>query len=783
MTRFIVSILIAWAMFLGLAATGLARQAPSEPQGTLQEIVVTANKREQSLEKVGITVTAITAKTLAEERITSLQDVASAVPGLTYAATTTNTPILTLRGIGYNGNSLGAYPAVSIYMDQAPLPFPVMASHSAYDLQRIEIMKGPQGTLFGENSTGGAINLIAEKPTDHFEAGGDISYGNFNATQGDAYVSGPLGEKVQARLAMTALNQNAWQYSVSRPGDTNGKQSYEAGRLITNWEPTDAVHFSLNVNGWSDTSQPQAAQLVAMVPQDPATTQPQQLTVPFPPPNDRAADWGPAAPKGDRTFYQAFVRTDIYLPADVTLTALTNYEHFQQKQVADVDGTPLAIEDLLKDDGYIHTFTQELRLAGKGDEYRWLIGGNYEKSQTFEDQITNYVNDSQSNAANLFIDQSGNTVRQDLTNIAEFANVDYDISRKFTAHAGVRYTTTKDNVDICGYSPGDGNVATLFNILGNLLGTVPFTPIGQTGCYTLNQNFVPGEPFVSSLKQSNVSWRAGLDYKLSDSTFLYADISRGYKAGSFPSLSAATYAQLQPVTQEELTSYEAGVKAMFWGRRMRLNAATFYYDYKNKQIEGKEADPIFHILNILVNVPKSRVLGAEADLTIEPVTDLTFQGSITYLDSRIQNYTGINVLGGTENFAGESLPFTPMWSGRLDVKYRYKLSNGMVPFVGVSVDGQTSSTTVPGGNHIVIPQSAVNRVYPGDTYPYQTNSYATVDAQLGYETADGRWKVMLWGKNIFDKYYWSNVVASNDATARFAGRPGTYGVMFSFKVK
>jgi iron complex outermembrane recepter protein len=163
---------------LGVSATALGQQAETQPpaspaaSGGLEEVVVTANKREERLENVGLTVTALSGSELQEQHIVSLQDIAAAVPGLAYSNTTTNTPIFTLRGIGYNGNSLGAYPAVSVYMDEAPLPLPVMTSHSAYDLQRIEVLKGPQGTLFGENSTGGAINYIAAKPTNHFEAGG-----------------------------------------------------------------------------------------------------------------------------------------------------------------------------------------------------------------------------------------------------------------------------------------------------------------------------------------------------------------------------------------------------------------------------------------------------------------------------------------------------------------------------------------------------------------------------------------------------------------------------------
>lgn len=180
------------------AAFAQSREALAE-EATFGDIIVTANKREQSLSKVGQTITALAGDALRERKITSLEDLASAVPGLSYAPSAGATPILTLRGIGFNEQSLGVYPSVSSYVDEVPLAFPVMTLHSAYDLERVEVLKGPQGTLFGQNATGGAINFVAAKPTDTFQAGGDISYGRFNTIEGSAFISGPVSEN--ARLS------------------------------------------------------------------------------------------------------------------------------------------------------------------------------------------------------------------------------------------------------------------------------------------------------------------------------------------------------------------------------------------------------------------------------------------------------------------------------------------------------------------------------------------------------------------------------------------------------
>jgi outer membrane receptor protein involved in Fe transport len=766
-----------------------ANDAPAQKTNAdeIQEVIVTANKREETLSKVGLTVTALSGEQLAERGVTSLQDIASIVPGLSFTASSTNTPVLTLRGVGFNDNSLGIYPAVSVYMDQAPLPFPVYGIHSAYDLERIEVLKGPQGTLFGENATGGAINYIAAKPTDTFEAASALTLGRFNEVEGNAYVTGPITDTLRGRVAVSANHTDGWQISSSRRGDTNGALSYLAGRVLLDWDAASYAHFHLNFNGWNDTSEPQAPQLISIRGQQPPL-QPQELLAPLSPANtDRVADWstGDNRPRSSRQFYQAALRADFDLPAGLTLTSLTSYEHYTQKLVVDSDGSALQLNDLAYDDGDLSSFNQEVRVQDSGrSAFRWVVGANYEHSLTEENQDLAYRDDSVVQASNLFIDTSGEADSQAFRNYALFANGEFSLTPQLVLKGGVRYTKTKDGNNNCGYAP-DHTVADLFNLLGGLLGKVPFTPIvpsngpSYNNCYSLNGNQVPGFPYLATLEQSNVSWRGGIDYQLTDETLLYANASRGFKAGSFPSLAAATYVQLAPVTQEELTAFEAGVKVDFWERRIRLAAAGFYYDYKNKQVRGKEGDPVFGILDIEVNIPKSRVYGVEEELTVRPTRNFTFNVNATFLKSDIQRYTGFNVLGHTQSFAGDPLPFTPKWNYGLNADYRFAGPADSSPFVGISVDGHSSADAALGAGGVVIPADANTRVVPGIARPFELNSYSTVAARVGYEAADGRWKVMLWGKNIFNKYYWNNVVIANDSVFRLTGMPATYGITFS----
>ena len=165
------------ATFQKLALAACVALASNVAQAQLEEIIVTAQKRSENLNEVGLSVAVLTGSDLKEKNVTSLEDIALQVPGLSYTTSGTDTPVYTLRGVGFYESTLSAYPDVSIYVDESPLPFPVMTSHIAFDLERVEVLKGPQGTLFGNNATGGAINMIAAKPTESFEGNVTTSYG------------------------------------------------------------------------------------------------------------------------------------------------------------------------------------------------------------------------------------------------------------------------------------------------------------------------------------------------------------------------------------------------------------------------------------------------------------------------------------------------------------------------------------------------------------------------------------------------------------------------------
>lgn len=349
------------------------------------DIVVTANKREQKLNDVGIAVAVVGGEALKNQQISSLADIAQSVPGLSFTPTANSTPVYTLRGVGFYETSLGAYPTVPVYIDEFPLSFPATSSHSAFDLERVEVLKGPQGTLFGQNATGGAINYIAAKPTSDLKTGMDLSYGRFNEVNAEAYVSGPISDALRARVAGRYERGDGWQVSNTRPNDRNGKKRVYAGRLLLDLEPVDTVRFQLNLNGWHESGETLSPQYVATLPQQ-ATLSPNVANQAFSPRKPRATDWTPGLPYMNKDMFQAAFRGDVDLTDSVTFTSLTSYVYYNQKQRAEGDGLPAISLDLVKNDGTIKSFAQEARLSNN-DTFglRWVLGANYERSHVKEE--------------------------------------------------------------------------------------------------------------------------------------------------------------------------------------------------------------------------------------------------------------------------------------------------------------------------------------------------------------------------------------------------------------
>ena len=842
----------ALAAIPAVAQTGVAVAPPSPPPANAAgapvdptEIIVTAQKRAQSINEVGLTIQAASGQELATRGIAGPSDLAKLVPGFTYTQSIYSTPVYTLRGIGLYDATFGASPSVSIYTDEIPRNVPVMSDALDLDIERIEVLKGPQGTLFGQSSTGGAINYIVGKPTRDLRAGFYTSYERFGRMETSGYISGPLGDKVAARLAVKGVAGGAWQHSLSRPSDENGATRKIMGRLTIDLKPTDRIKIQLMATGSKDQSDPLAPQYdgaiyniysaaaLAAANANPATQNPfgyvdnaryTALTDPtsnsydatFLPrqstlvsrlngtdvaratgaravlgtrisTNARDAEWTAGLlGKSHNDYYQFSGRADIDLTDAITLTSITAVARQRLDYAQDLDATTAVVGDV-PIFGSVKTFNQEVRIAGKMHAINWLAGVSYDDLRSVQDnffRLSDYSGNDPLGDGRL-ITLTKNDFSSHLKSYAAFANVEIKPTPQLTLQGGIRYTNNKQSASYCYNDPAIDlaqNTARVFHIFEGLFGNPGLPDIKPGECFVLGDG-LRGTTFGKStrtpvnrdLKEHNISFRVGANYKFDGGTLVYATVSQGFKAGIFSAIGASTTSQYSEATQEKVIAYEAGFKAPLADKHVQLNAAVFYYDYSNKQVRGRIRDNIYGLLEKLLNVPKSYVLGVEGELVVRPIRGLRLSSSATYLKTRVtSDYSSTpdgldiyNAQGYKGNFKGSELPYTPNLSGNADIEYQFPVTSSLNAFAGGTVvyQGKQNATF---HNALLLAQE------------FNIPGYTTVDARLGVTSADTHWKASLFGRNILNKSYTTGISTYLDTRLRYRGRPVTYGLSIGY---
>jgi len=723
-----------------------------------QDIVVTAQKRSETLTSVPMSITAVGGDRLQKVGITSVADLTKIVPGFAFQPSEYGSPILTLRGVGLRDKAIAASPTVAVYVDQVPLPFSEMTRGTTLDLERVEVLKGPQGTLFGQNSTGGAINYIAAKPTDIFEGNASLTYGRFNELNGELVLSGPITDGLNGRIAVRTEQRDDWQRSKTRD-DTLGSRNFTTGRLLLDWAPTSSLTVSANINGWVDKSDTPASQFVGVALALPAG---RQTLVPYlnaqspAPDNNRLADWDPGFSfRRDDYMIQGSLRVDWTVAPETTLTSISAYSKYRQESPIDTDG--LAVKDFrLTIFGRIDSFSQELRLAGTALEskLKWTIGANYESDKTKDSQLGDFeATNAVVGAVNY--DTFINENKSDIDAYAVFAGVDYDLTDELTLQGSIRYTHSKRKFAGCLRDYG-GQLAAAINQLAS-------APITAGACVTLDPATFQGVPIVTStLSENNVPWRIGLSFKPSSDSNYYFNVTKGYKAGIYPTVPGLIPSQFEPIKQESILAYEIGFKKAFFGNKLRASGAAFYYDYTDKQILGY-INTFLGNLPGLISIPKGEIKGAELQLDIRPLNGLSLTVGGTYIDSKVvSDFIGNDPLQNAVNFKGEAFPGAPKWQYSVDGQYEFPVSGSVNAFVGGTLSYR-SAAQVAFGNHPLF-------LVPG---------YSILDLRAGIET--GPWRLQLFGRNVTNKFYLTSVARNTDSIARVVGMPVTYGVTVSRK--
>ncbi len=778
----------------------------------IEEIVVTAQKREQGVNDVGITVNAYTGEQLKDIGVYSAEDMALVTPGLTVNETAaTGVPLYTIRGVGFQDYSTAASSTVGLYFDEVSIPYTVMSRGILFDVERVEVLRGPQGDLYGRNTTAGQINFVSKKPTEEFEAGVSGSFGKYSVVDLEGYLSGSVSDTMQGRLAVKVVQSGeGWQKSLTRD-DELGELDTMAIRGLLNIELGENADLLLNLRYIDDQSENRAntaydGRIVGL----------NQFSNPYQPLNEyilptganfgqtppwystgdpEAADWtnNYTSPITGRSFDLRPQRDNQLLGfsaklnwqlGDVTLTSITSFDDFDRVESNDWDG------GFFNDSSNINTtdlqvFSQELRLSGGDDAFNW-IGGVYYSSDEMDEYYHYFMSDSVFGRGSipfgvgLFaptpIVELDTKYSQETESSAVFGHVEWRFTEKMRLTLGARYTNEERDWSGCTFVADDGSLAGFLNAqFGSTLqpgdcGTIDDDPTSPAFIFALiggpnvNDAF---HVYTDSIKTSRWMGKIGLDYAVDDDMLLYMTYANGFKSGGFNGANSNTTQQLLAYKEEELGSFEVGLKSTLMDGNMQLNAAAFWYDYKDKQEQDRAVTFVGNISG-LTNVPESKINGFEVDMQWNPLEGLAINLGAAYLNTEVEEWQAVDQVASAwpnvvfRDASGIELAQSPKWQYHALFKYEWPVGDDLVMDIGADVAYKDSTTG-------------------GAQREDATEAYSVSTARIALGAADGSWRAMLWGRNITDEYYYpAAYTGGNGPYVRAAGMPLTYGITVDF---
>ncbi|SEK00247.1 iron complex outermembrane recepter protein [Sphingobium sp. AP50] len=705
------------------------------------EIIVTAQKRETALQETPIAITAIGGGGLDSRGIDSAVDLATSVPGANFSTNGGATSI-TIRGVGSDGLSQPKDdPSIAAHIDGVYLARPVSLAASFYDLERIEVLRGPQGTLYGRNATGGALNIITKAPTTNFEAKGDISYGNYDALQVRGAVNVPLGGTLSLR-AVGYYNKHDGYAQQLNPQFKDGDDADDVGgRATLLWQPTATLSVTLRANLFSSDAVGPSRTLLdtrslsgvtdangvaygsstgaIIVNRCSFAAYPQACT------NPRAIET--VLPEFQKVKSNTFSATvDWELTDAFSFKSITGYTDFEQKKGS--ESRPFQPADANASFNYVSaskTWSQEFDLNyDDGGPLTAVLGGFYlddDGSNLFE---TIAINPAR--VASIEVDSYSET-----NSLAFFGEANYEIVDGLKLTGGLRYTKETK------LGSSEARVS------------VPFSPPFAI-------------PFAGKIKFKSTDFKVGFDWKVREGIFLYGNYSTAFKSGGV-NTGIPVNAYYRP---EKLKAFQAGIRTDWFDHKVRFNLDAYHYDYKNPQITQTLGTSLE-----TQNASSAKVKGLEAVLEVRPVAGLTLSGQASYADSQYGpglisdiidlNRFGQNVFGSIQ-IGGNPLRFTPKWTFGASIAYDTPLSETVDLGGRVDYLWQDDATSRP--QNLVI-----------DQIP----SYSVLNATLRASFASKRYFVELFGKNLTDKTVVSARFVNPLHVAEYRA-PRTYGVTLGF---
>ena len=710
------------------AADESAEPAAPARGGNVEEIVVTAEKRAERLVDVGLNVSSISREDVKNQRIEQIRDLAGYLPNVDIKEQVPGAiPVVTIRGVGLDDFSSTNSPAAGVYVDEVTLSSLALMSFDFYDLKRIEVLKGPQGTLYGRNSTAGAINVITEKASHEFESYVKGGYGNYQAYNLELMANAPVQDWLALRFSGKTIQQNRgfWTSRLDESGASRqrdlGDRDIFLGRLQAAVDLPWAIDWNLKLEGLrqrSELGQPEFFGQLCTPGSHPID--PQHCTDLFGY-TDKDGDPFKGDWKGKFPYDIDQRGVTSTLNGDLgwgSWTSVTGYINFARFFHIDADATPRDQFDFFQHDD-VEQVTQELRLNGTNRIVDWLAGAFYSW-----DSIG--VNTPGNHQDLIPTEHSLITADQTTRSAAGFVNGNWHLLDSLDLVTGLRYT--KESRHYVGGSHWTLEIPT-----------------------EISSTFIDKE-----IRDTSWSWKFGLNYKPSEDSLVYVSASKGTKSGGFFSGVTTQQRQLEPYKPESLIAYEVGAKVQ---GPILIGGSAFYYDYSDVQTFMRNGSAPVQFIG---NVSEAKVYGADVDALWRPLGGLTLQSGLGALHTELGSFVGPS--GGAIP-KGNKLPNAPELT--FNSLGRYELGVWESVMAGLQIDAHYSDSVF---------KEATNDPL------IAAKPYWLLNGRVSLFGESGKWEAAFWARNLTDVQY---VVQGLDVAVFFIGNrnynaPRTLGFDVSY---
>lgn len=605
------------------------------------DIVVTARKRAEHLQDVPISITALSEKQLETRGVTTVGDLAHAFPSFHYVERGNLQIEMTIRGIGGDARNIGIDSGVGMYIDGVYMARSTGYNSDLADTQQVEVLRGPQGTLFGKNAIAGVVSITTKKPAEEFGGFVYASYGNYNAFRTQAAINVPLSSSLFAKVSVATWDRDGYILNTFNNTKVND-ENRRGGRFQLRYADGGPLEINFSIDATRDRRVYNANQ----------TGGPQGAAAPYFTPS-RFVENFDILPRDNRDMWGGHLTVDYSFGNGGTLTNILGYRNIKTDVWSDVDMLPVDLVHSAPNNDLSESWSEELRYVSPSNKpFRYVIGGYYFSAagRGFR-QV--YVNGSLPNGAI-------NHTSVNTKSLAGFLNADFDVTPAFTITGGIRYThETKDG--------------SYFQQRPNL--NYDFPNLQRT--------------------DNNVSWSGSLKYKLSPNLSTYVTISRGFKSGGF-NMDTFSIATVTPETiafnPEKVTNYEIGAKGSLLDGAVTFSAAAYHIDFADKQVSQFIPVPGNNIPAISVtNAGKVRIRGFELESTIRPTEGLTITASLARVDAKYTSFDDAALVNGQlVSYTGKKVERSPDWTGSIKIDYTRPVRHGKVMgSVGLDYTGDT----------------------------------------------------------------------------------------------